>query len=201
MIDIGSYEGQEGLDRLLKETNKILLEREKAIIAIAGLPGAGKTRMVKSFVRFGFGNFRRKDVLVIDDNIIYSTRFWKFHWEKIKLEKISYKDFVDSIDFKVLFFSNWIPSRYIDFADVLIRLEVDEQERIARLEKRYRRNPEKVLIQKVKTTVPVEAPFECHRVMTLSDYYDEMSSWGISWMIKRLFLQIYLKIRIIFTIK
>ena len=189
MIDIGIYKGSAGLERLLKETNKILLEKEKVIIAIAGLPGAGKTRMVKSFVRFGFGNLGRKDVMVIDDNIIYSTRFWRLHWEKIKLEKKSCKDFVDSINSKILFFSNWIPSRFLDFADILINLKVNEDERIARLEKRYRKTPEKILIQKTKTTLPIEAPFECHSVMTLSDHHNEMSSWGCLWMIKRLFFQ------------
>ena len=189
MTDIGIYEGAEGLERLLKETNKILLEKEKVIIAIAGLPGAGKTHMVKSFVRFGFGNFRRKHIMVIDDNIIYSARFWRLHWEKIQFEKKSCKDFLDSINSKVLFLSNWIPSRFIDFADILINLQVNEDKRIARLEKRYRKTPKKILIQKAKTTLPIEAPFECHSVMTLSNHHNEMSSWGALWMIKRLFLQ------------
>ena len=188
MIDIGSHKGEKGLNRLLEETNKILLKKERAIIAIAGLPGVGKTRMVKSFVRLGFGNFRRKDILAIDDNIIYSTKFWKLKWEKISIEKKSCKEFINSINFKILFFSNWIPSRYIDFADILIKLEAKEQERIARLEKRYRKNPMKVLIQKMKTTLPIEAPFECRRLMVLSDYNNEMRNWNISWMLRRLFV-------------
>ena len=187
MIEIGIDKGKEGLERLLGETNKILLGKEKAIIAVAGLPGAGKTYMVKSFIRFGFGNFHRKDIMVIDDNIIYSTRFWKLHWEKIKVEKEHWKDFMNSFDFRVLFFSNWIPSRFIDFADILINLKVNEKERIKRLKKRYRKNPEKVLIQKAKTTIPIEAPFEYHKVMTLDDPNNEINKWGISWMIKRLF--------------
>ena len=188
MIDIGIHKGEEGLNKLLEETNKILFKKERAIIAIAGLPGVGKTRMVKSFVRLGFGNFRRKDILVIDDNIIYSTKFWKLKWEKISLEKKSCNEFMNSINFKILFFSNWIPSRYIDFADILIKLEAKEQERITRLEKRYRKNPMKVLIQKMKTTLPIEAPFECRRLMVLSDYNNEMRNWNISWMLRRLFV-------------
>ena len=109
-------------------------------------------------------------------------------FEKISLEKRSCKNFMNSINFKVLFFSNWIPSRYIDFADILIKLEANEQERITRLEKRYRKNPMKVLIQKMKTTLPVETPFECCRLMVLSDCNYEMLNWGISWILKRLFV-------------
>ena len=188
MIDIGIHKGEEGLNKLLEETNKILFKKERAIIAIAGLPGVGKTRMVKSFVRLGFGNFRRKDILVIDDNIIYSTKFWKLKWEKISLEKKSCNEFMNSINFKILFFSNWIPSRYIYFADILIKLEAKEQVSIARFEKRYRENPLKVLIQKMKTTLPIEAPFACRRLMVLSDYNNEMRNWNISWMLRRLFV-------------
>ncbi len=127
--------------------------------------------------------------MVIDDNIIYSTRFWKLHWEKIKLEKKSCKNFLDSISSKILFFSNWIPSRFLDFVDILINVKVNEDERITRLGKRYRKTPEKILIQKAKTTLPIETPFEYHSVMTFSDHHNEMSSWGALWIIKRLFLQ------------
>jgi len=74
------------------------------VIAIAGLPGSGKTYMVKRFVRLGFGKFGRKDILVIDDNIIYSTRFWRLKWEKIKIDKQSSESLRDSTAAKVIFF-------------------------------------------------------------------------------------------------
>ena len=188
MIDIGTYRGEHGLNRLLEETNKILFEKKRVIIAISGLPGVGKTRMVKNFVRLGFGNFRKKDILVIDDNIIYSTKCWKLKWEKISIEKKSCREFMNSINFKILFFSNWIPSRYIDFADILVKMEAKEHERIARLKKRYRKNTMKVLIQKMKTTSPIEAPFKCRRLMVLSDYNNDIRNWNISWMLRRLFV-------------
>ena len=101
---MGVYTGSRGLDALLTETNKVLSRKEKVIIALAGLPGCGKTFIVKNFTRFGFGNFPRSAVKIIDDNNIYTTKLWKLHWEKIKLDKNIWQDFVNAQDFKVLFF-------------------------------------------------------------------------------------------------
>ena len=106
MKDIGTYQGTAGLERLSQEINVILEDKKRAVIAIAGLPGSGKTYMVKKFVRLGFGNFGRKDILVIDDNIIYSTRLWQLKWEKIKIDKKSSGSVLDSSGAKVVFFSN-----------------------------------------------------------------------------------------------
>lgn len=184
---MGVYAGRQGLDALLKETNRALTRKDKVVIALAGLPGCGKTFIVKNFTRFGFGNFPRNDVRVIDDNTIYSTRFWKLHWEKITVEKGTWNEFVDSTDFKVIFFSNWIPSRFIDFADIVVNVEVSKQERIKRLKKRYRTRHDKFLIQKEKTTIPVEMPFTYDAMMTYSDPHNETCRWAITWLMKRLY--------------
>ena len=87
MTDIGTYKGTKGLDKLYQEIRATLEYKGKAVVAIAGLPGSGKTYMVKRFVRLGFGAIGRKDILVIDDNTIYSTRFWRLKWKKIQIEK------------------------------------------------------------------------------------------------------------------
>jgi predicted ATPase len=190
MTDMGVYAGRQGLDALLKETNRALTRKDKVVIALAGLPGCGKTFIVKNFTRFGFGNFPRNDVRVIDDNTIYSTRFWKLHWEKITVEKGTWNEFVDSTDFKVIFFSNWIPSRFIDFADIVVNVEVSKQERIKRLKKRYHTRHDKFLIQKEKTTIPVEMPFTYDAMMTYSDPHNETCRWAITWLMKRLYYRL-----------
>jgi predicted ATPase len=184
---MGVYAGRQGLDALLKETNRALTRKDKVVIALAGLPGCGKTFIVKNFTRFGFGNFPRKTVTVIDDNNIYTTKLWKLHWEKIKLDKGSWQDFVNAQDFKVLFFSNWIPSRFIDYADIVVNLAVDEHERIARLKKRYRNRPDKFLIKQAKTSIPVEMPFTCDVMMTYTDPHNETRRWAITWLMKRFY--------------
>jgi hypothetical protein len=180
MKDIGTYEGTAGLERLLQEINEVLSHNKRAVIAIAGLPGSGKTYLVKSFARLGFGSFGRKDILVIDDNIIYSTRFWRLKWEKIKIEKKSSESFLDSSGAKVVFFSNWIPSRFLASADLYIILQLSESERLKRLKKRERKAPEKFHIQKDKDVIPVEEPFDCDSVMTIINHSDEMYRciWG-----------------------
>ena len=185
MKDIGTYEGIEGLERLSQEINIILAHKKKAVIAIAGLPGSGKTVIVKKFVRLGFGNIGRKDILVIDDNIIYSTRFWRLKWEKIKIDKKSSGSLLDSTGAKVIFFANWIPSRFLASADLYVILQLSENERLKRLKYRERKAPEKFHIQKNKDLIPMEEPFECPKVMTLVNHSGGLYRWYFLWLIRR----------------
>jgi hypothetical protein len=187
MKDIGTYEGTVGLARLLQEINTILAHNRKAVIAIAGLPGSGKTYMVKSFVRLGFGSLRRKDILVMDDNIIYSTGFWRLKWEKIKIDKKSSGSLLDSTGAKVIFFSNWIPSRFLASADLYVILQLGESERLKRLKIREKKVPEKFHIQKDKNVIPMEEPFECKSFMTIVNHSGEMYRWHFLWLIRRIF--------------
>jgi broad-specificity NMP kinase len=187
MKDIGTYQGTAGLEKLLQEINNILANKKRAVIAIAGLPGSGKTYMVKRFVRLGFGKFGRKDILVIDDNIIYSTRFWRLKWEKIKIDKQSSESLRDSTAAKVIFFSNWIPSRFLASADVYVILQLSENERLKRLRYRERKAPEKFQVQKNKDLIPMEEPFECPKVMTLVNHSGGMYRWHCMWVIRRIF--------------
>ena len=187
MTDIGTYNGVEGLEKLFQEICAVLAHKEKAVVAIAGLPGSGKTYTVKRFVRMGFGAIGRKNILVIDDNTIYSTRFWRLKWEKIKIDKKSAGSLFDSIPAKVIFFSNWIPSRFLASADIYVILQLSENERVKRLKRRERKSPGKFLIQKNKDVIPLEEPFECPRVMTIVNYSGEMYRWHCMWLIRRIF--------------
>ena len=187
MKDIGTYQGTAGLGKLLQEINAVLANKKKAVIAIAGLPGSGKTYMVKRFVRLGFGNFGRKNILVIDDNTIYSTRFWRLKWEKIKIDKKSSGSLLDSTGAKVVFFSNWVPSRFLESADIYVILQLSESEREKRLKRREKKAPEKFHIQKDKNMIPMEEPFECPSVMTIVNHSGGMYQWHFMWMIRRIF--------------
>ncbi|MGB5219276.1 MAG: ATP-binding protein [Smithella sp.] len=187
MTDIGTYNGTQGLEKLLQEINAILATQKRAVIAIAGLPGSGKTYLVKRFVRLGFGNFGRKDILVIDDNTIYSTSFWRLKWEKIKIDKKSSGNLLDSTGAKVVFFSNWVPSRFLASADIYVILQLSENERLKRLKKREKKAPEKFHIQKDKDLIPMEEPFECPKVMTLVNHSGGMYRWHLMWLVRRIF--------------
>jgi len=196
MIDIGTYTGTEGLEKLLQEVCAVLRNKKKAVVAIAGLPGAGKTCMVKRFVRMGFGNFGRKDILVIDDNTIYSTRFWRLKWEKIQLEKKSSESFLNLSDAKIVFFSNWIPSRFLKCADIYVILKLSEQKRIAALKKREKKNSEKFLAHKAKNIIPLEKPFACPTIMTLVTHSRGIYRWHGIWAIRRFFSSLMQSIQI-----
>ncbi len=185
MTDIGIFKGFEGMERLRLEVEMLLQSSPKIVIAVAGLPGCGKTVFVKDFVRFGFGRLRKRDLVVIDDNTIYSTSFWRLDWEKIILSKDSWQTYLDTLDCKVVIFSNWIPSRFLDSADILVNLAVSEQQRSSRLQNRERKNPEKIVIQMKKTTIPIEHPFSVHLSMTLQNDNRISFLWCLFWMIRR----------------
>lgn len=183
--DIGTMDGIEGLERLRREVENLLLSSPKIVVAVAGLPGSGKTVFVKDFVRLGFGRLGKKDIVVIDDNTLYTTSFWKLKWKKVPLRKDLWKDFLATLDCKVVIFSNWVPSRFMDFADILVNLAVSEPRRLSRLRKREKRHPEKFEIQQKKTTLPVEPPFSANLTMTL--IHDNRISflWGLFWRVRR----------------
>ena len=187
MKDIGTYQGNAGVEKLLQEINTVLANKKRAVIAIAGLPGSGKTYMVKKCVRLGFGNFGRKDSLVIDDNMIYSTRFWRLKWEKIKIDKESAGQLFDSTQVKIVFFSNWIPSRFLDSADIYVILQISESEREKRLKRRNRKAPEKFHMHKNRNMIPMEEPFACPSVMTIVNSPGGMYRWHFMWLIRRIF--------------
>ncbi|MCX5852447.1 MAG: AAA family ATPase [Deltaproteobacteria bacterium] len=186
MIDLGTFQGKQGCEVLLRAVNDLLREKGKVVIALAGLPGSGKTHVAKQFVRFGFGSIPRRDITVIDDNTVYTTRFWRLHWDKLPGEKKIIGDFVGSASAKVIFFSNWIPGRFLDNADIMIFLTTDEEIRLARLQRRYRHHPDKFLIQKEKRTIPLEDSFRYGKSLTLINNSREITAWLIQWMIKRI---------------
>ncbi|SEL94778.1 hypothetical protein SAMN04489760_101111 [Syntrophus gentianae] len=183
--DIGTMDGIEGLERLRREVENLLLSSPKIVVAVAGLPGSGKTVFVKDFVRLGFGRLGKRDIVVIDDNTLYTTSFWKLNWKKVPLRKDLWRDFLATLDCKVVIFSNWVPSRFMDSADILVNLAVSEPRRLSRLRKRERKHPEKFEIQQKKTTLPVEPPFSANLTMTL--IHDNRISflWGLFWKVRR----------------
>lgn len=183
--DIGTFEGLAAMERLRQEVESLLLHSPKIVIAVAGLPGSGKTVFVKDFVRFGFGRLGKKDLVVIDDNTLYSTSFWRLTWKKLILRKDSWKDCLDSLPGKVVIFSNWVPSRFLGFADILVTLDISEPERLSRLRKRERKHPEKFQIQQDKTTLPVELPFSVDLSMTLINDNRISLLWCLFWMVRR----------------
>jgi len=183
--DLGTFDGIEGMERLRREVENLLLHSRKIVIAIAGLPGSGKTVFVKDFVRFGFGRLGKKDLVVIDDNTLYSTSCWRLKWQKLALRKESWKDFLESLDGKVVIFSNWVPSRFLDSADILVNLDISEPERLSRLRKRERKHPEKFTIQQKKTTLPVEPPFSVNLSMTFINDTRISFLWCLFWMVRR----------------
>jgi len=85
----------------------------------------------------------------------------------------------------VVIFSNWVPSRFLDSADILVNIDVSEPERLSRLKKRERKHPEKFRIQEKKTTLHVEPPFSVNLSMTLINDTRISFLWCLFWMMRR----------------
>jgi len=185
VTDIGVFEGIRGMERLRREVEALLLRSPRIVIAVAGLPGCGKTVFVKDFARLGFGRLRKRDLAVIDDNTLYSTPFWRLNWRKLNLRKDSWKECLDALDCRVVVFSNWAPSRFLDSADILVNLAVSEQRRFSRLNNRERKNRGKVAIQMQKTAIPVEEPFSVNLTMTLIHDNRRSFLWCLYWLVRR----------------
>jgi predicted ATPase len=182
---IGTFKGIEGMERLRREADNLLRCSSKIVIAVSGLPGSGKTVFVKDFVRFGFGRLSRKDLVVIDDSIIYSTSLWRLAWKKVNLHKETCQNFLASLDCKAVILSDWVPSRFLDSAEILVNLSVSEPRRLSRLRKREKRHPEKFEIQQRKTILPVEPPFSVNLSMTLINDNRISFLWCLFWMVQR----------------
>lgn len=157
----------------------------KSSLPLPDCRAAGKTVFVKDFARFGFGRLGKRNLVVIDDNTLYSTPFWRLTWKKLNLRKESWQDFLASRDCRAVIFSNWVPSRFLDSVDILVNLAVPEPRRLSRLRKREKRHPEKFEIQQKKTTLPVEPPFSVGRSMTIINDTRISFLWCLFWMLRR----------------
>jgi len=184
-VNLGIFTGRSGRDRLLTEIEKLLGEKNRVVVAVEGLPGAGKTHWMKHIVRFGYGPFSRREIAVIDDNTLYETRLWSLRWTKLQIDKPSWQAIADGLAARVIFFSNWVPSRFINAADILVRVKAADETRRRRLRRRYRSEPEKFRLQGAKTDMPLEPPFACSREMILYDPCWKIFGWEIGRLLRR----------------
>ena len=170
----------------MRELEVILSHQPRVVVAVEGLPGVGKTYLMKHIVRFGFGPFSRCDIAVIDDNTRYTTRLWQLQWTKLRIDKEVWPSIAAGLTARVIFFSNWIPSRYLPAADLTVRLKsADEHMRLERLRRRYRHAPQKADLQSQKGAVPWEMPFHCSREITIIDASQGILFWELRWLVRR----------------
>lgn len=130
----------EALNEACKE---ILKDRKRALIALTGLHGSGKSTLGKELRRKGFGDFKPHQIAVIDDGVMSINLFFIRPRVKIKADhKDELRPFFKFIMpfIKVVIYASANPLARISKCDIPCVLNTDEEARIAGI---YKRNSSK----------------------------------------------------------
>lgn len=151
---------------LLSDLNQICLqtlkEKPRMIVSIAGPCGSGKSTLGKFIRKKGFGNFKPYQIAVIDDNVMSLNLF--IVRPKIRntpphnSTKDNLKPFFKFLPpyIKIIFYICANPTR-IDFADVVITIDIDENRRYKQLKQREK-DP-KLINSLMQSKLNINIPF------------------------------------------
>ncbi|WP_281950393.1 AAA family ATPase [Nitrosophilus kaiyonis] len=128
------------LKELETAVQKLLQNKQRVLIAISGKSGVGKSTLGKFIRKNGFGKYKPKEIAVIDDSVMTKEYFGGLIKRKIKI-KYTNKDnlypFIKLIPRKkIIFYISANPFFRIEKCDILIKLTLNEKERIKRLKLR-----------------------------------------------------------------
>ena len=131
------------LKALNSACKEILKEKKRVLIALTGLHGSGKSTLGKELRRKGFGDFKPYQIAVIDDGVMSVNLFFIRPRVKIKSDQRDelrpfFKFIMPFV--KVVIYASANPLSRISKCDILCILNINEEDRIARI---YKRNPVK----------------------------------------------------------
>ena len=129
------------LEALNSACKEILKEKKRVFIALTGLHGSGKSTLGKELRRKGFGDFKPYQIAVIDDGVMSVNLFFIRPRVKIKSDQRDelrpfFKFIMPFV--KVVIYASANPLSRISKCDILCILNINEEDRIARI---YKRNP------------------------------------------------------------
>lgn len=129
------------LKALNSACKEILKEKKRVLIALTGLHGSGKSTLGKELRRKGFGDFKPYQIAVIDDGVMSINLFFIRPRVKIKSDQRDelrpfFKFIMPFV--KVVIYASANPLSRISKCDILCILNINEEDRIARI---YKRNP------------------------------------------------------------
>ena len=129
------------LKALNSACKEILKEKKRVLIALTGLHGSGKSTLGKELRRKGFGDFKPYQIAVIDDGVMSVNLFFIRPRVKIKSDQRDelrpfFKFIMPFV--KVIIYASANPLSRISKCDILCILNINEEDRIARI---YKRNP------------------------------------------------------------
>ena len=129
------------LEALNSACKEILKVKKRVLIALTGLHGSGKSTLGKELRRKGFGDFKPYQIAVIDDGVMSVNLFFIRPRVKIKSDQRDelrpfFKFIMPFV--KVVIYASANPLSRISKCDILCILNINEEDRIARI---YKRNP------------------------------------------------------------
>ncbi len=154
--DLVPYVGlsPEKYQELSELINRCLKTKPYVIISIIGNKGVGKTTLAKYMRKYGFGPFRPSDVAVIDDDCMSVDVLGIF-----RRKYVNPCESVDELEpfFKycknkrVRFYVKSNPESRITYADIILKVDIDEQRRQKHLYQRYERKRAEAVIARSRT--------------------------------------------------
>lgn len=129
------------LEALNSACKEILKAKKQILITLTGLHGSGKSTLGKELRRKGFGDFKPYQIAVIDDGVMSVNLFFIRPRVKIKSDQRDelrpfFKFIMPFV--KVVIYASANPLSRISKCDILCILNINEEDRIARI---YKRNP------------------------------------------------------------
>jgi len=129
------------LEALNSACKEILKAKKQVLITLTGLHGSGKSTLGKELRRKGFGDFKPYQIAVIDDGVMSINLFFIRPRVKIKSDQRDelrpfFKFIMPFV--KVVIYASANPLSRISKCDILCILNINEEDRIARI---YKRNP------------------------------------------------------------
>lgn len=127
------------LEALNSACKEILKAKKQVLITLTGLHGSGKSTLGKELRRKGFGDFKPYQIAVIDDGVMSINLFFIRPRVKIKSDQRDelrpfFKFIMPFV--KVVIYASANPLSRISKCDILCILNINEEDRIARIYKR-----------------------------------------------------------------
>lgn len=129
------------LEKIIQEELK---NKNRLILAFVGKPGSGKSTIAKNIRKNGIAGINKHKIAVIDDNVMsVDLIFARPKYKNKSSEMDNYEPFFKFIPpwVKIIIIVN--PNR-LEFADILVKIKINEETRRQRLESRESKNPEKL---------------------------------------------------------
>lgn len=123
--------GEEKLWELSDAVSKCLSQKPYVVVAVIGNKGVGKSLLGKYFRNRGFGQFRNRQIAVIDDDNMAIDFFFFRRWHAIPCqgvdELVPFFKYCKRKPVRIYIKSN--PETRISKADVVLKVKVDEDRR------------------------------------------------------------------------